>query len=58
MKDLEILYSHTFESYNKRFNDEPKTFFGKNDTVCSTFTGKDWGEKDQNLENRKTRVEL
>ena len=58
MKDLELLYSHTFESYNHRLIAQSKTFFGKNDAVCSTFTGKDWGEKDQNLKNRKTRVEL
>jgi hypothetical protein len=58
MKDLEILYSHTFESYNQRFNTQPKTFFCKNDTIHSDYTGKDWGAKDQNLENRKKRVEL
>lgn len=58
MKDLELLYSHTFESYNQRFNGQPKTFFGKNDTISSEFTGKDWGVKDQDLKKRKTRVKL
>lgn len=58
MEDLELLFSHTFESYNKRINSQPKTFFSKNDTISSTFTGKDWGEKNQKLENRKTRIKL
>ena len=58
MEDLELLFSHTFESYNKRMNGQPKTFFSKDDTVSSTFTGKDWGEKNQKLESRKIRIEL
>lgn len=58
MKDLELLFSHTFESHNKRINSQPKTFFSKNDTISSSFTGKDWGERNQKLENRKTRIKL
>ena len=49
MEDLELLFSHTFESYNKRMNGQSKTFFSKDDTISSTFTGKDWGEKNQKL---------
>ena len=26
MEDLELLFSHTFESYNKRMNGQSKTF--------------------------------
>lgn len=58
MEDLELLFSHTFESYNKRMNGQPKTFFSKNDTISSTFTGKDWGKQNQKLENRKKRIKL
>lgn len=58
MKDLDIVYSHTLESYCKRLNDQPKTFFGKNDTNSSEFTGRDWGVRDQKLAARKKRVKL
>lgn len=39
-------------------NGQSKTFFSKDDTISSTFTGKDWGEKNQKLESRKKRIEL
>lgn len=39
-------------------NNLSKTFFGKNDTISSNFTGKDWDKKDKNLKNRKTRIKL
>ena len=58
MKDLYVIYSHTFESYYERLNNQAKTFIRKNDTISSEFTGKNWGEKDKNLKSRKTRVKL
>lgn len=58
MKDLESIYSHTFENYNERSNDPAKTFMSRNDAITSDFTGKNWGAEDQNLENRKIRIKL
>ena len=39
-------------------NNSPKTFFGKNDTISSKFTGKNWSKRDKDLENRKTKIKL
>lgn len=39
-------------------NNQPKTFFGKNDIISSKFTDKDWGKRNKDLENRKTRIKL
>ena len=54
MKNLHSVYSHTFESYYERLNNQAKTFIRKNDTISSEFTGQNWGEKDKNLKSRKT----
>ena len=58
MEDLHADYSHTFESYKERSSNQSKTFIGRNDTISSGFTGKNWGEKDESLKNRKTRIKL
>ena len=58
MKNLHCGYSHTFESYYERLNNQAKTFIRKNDTISSEFTGKNWGEQDESLKNRKTRIKL
>lgn len=55
MRNSENIYSHTFENYNKRLNDQPKTFFSKNDTISSEVTNEDWSRNDQTLRNRKIR---
>ena len=39
-------------------NNQPKTFFGKNNTISSGYTGKNWGKRNKDLENRKTRIKL
>lgn len=36
----------------------PHVFFDENATITSEFTGKNWGARDQNLINRKTRIKL
>ena len=58
MKDLYVIYSHTFESYYGCLDNQAKTFIRKNDTISSEFTGKNWGEQDESLKNRKTRIKL
>lgn len=58
MKNLHSVYSHTFESYYERLNNQAKIFIRKNDTISSEFTGKNWGEQDESLKNRKTRIKL
>lgn len=42
----------------ERLNNQAKTFIRKNDTISSEFTGKNWGEQDESLKNRKTRIKL
>lgn len=58
MENLNGTYSHTFESHNERSSNQSKTFIGRNDTIRSDFTGKNWGEKDESLKNRKKRIKL
>lgn len=55
MRDLEPIYSHTFEDYDKRLNDRPRTFISKTDAISSNPTIMDWSAEDQDLRNRTTR---
>lgn len=58
MQDLEAIYSHTFEDYNKRMNDRPRTFISKSDMVSSEPAVMDWGVDNQEMRNRTTRKKL
>ena len=56
MKDLYVIYSHTFESYYECLDNQAKTFIRESDTISSEFSGKNWREKDENLKSRKIKI--
>ena len=56
MKDLYVIYSHTFESYYGCLDNQAKTFIRESDTISSEFSSKNWREKDENLKSRKIKI--